>query len=221
MTILSRSCLTKRRPSVKEPFVAIQDTQMNPGEWIFSGPHFYVANPFNKTPNEGCSSHGDYTPIDLTAISDSYLPRTNYVPSCSPDEYRRRVPHWKGTPVTTFYRLISRAMVSPTGERTLVSAIMPPQAGHLDAGLSITFEKIQNVAVGGWLFSSLPYDFIVKSSGKNHFRRDLADVLPWPVVDRYLEYALPRILQLNCLTQHYASCGNRSLAHPGTLRSAF
>ena len=34
-------------------------------EWILSGPHFYVATPFNKTPNEGCKHNLDYSDIDL------------------------------------------------------------------------------------------------------------------------------------------------------------
>jgi hypothetical protein len=37
-------------------------------EWVVSGPHFYVGNPFNKTPNEGCKHNQDYSPIDLTVI---------------------------------------------------------------------------------------------------------------------------------------------------------
>ena len=71
----------------------------NVNEWIVSGPHFYVATPFNKTPNEGCQAQQDYSDIDLTTIPDDYLPRTNYVPACSPEEYRRRIPKWNGKPI--------------------------------------------------------------------------------------------------------------------------
>ena len=65
-------------------------------------------HPFNKTPNEGCSHNRDYSDIDLTAIPDDYLPRTNYVPACSPEEYRRRTPKFNGKPVTEFYRHVHR-----------------------------------------------------------------------------------------------------------------
>lgn len=63
-------------------------------QWILSGPHFYVGTSLNKTPNANCSSHGDYTDLDLVSISDDYLPRTNYVPACS--DYVDRIPAWNG-----------------------------------------------------------------------------------------------------------------------------
>src|SRR5690606_24481422 len=95
-------------------------------EWIASGPHFYVGTPFNKTPNEGCRHNQDYSPIDLTMIPDDYLPRTNYVPACPPAEYLSRTPHWRGHPTTELYRHVHRRMIAPTGERSLVPAIIPP-----------------------------------------------------------------------------------------------
>ncbi len=53
-------------------------------DWILSGPHFFVGNPLAKTPRAQCKEKGDYDCIDLTFIPDDYLPRTNYVPDCSP-----------------------------------------------------------------------------------------------------------------------------------------
>ena len=63
-----------------------------PEEWILSGPHFFVGNPLNKTPRRVCKEKADYDCIDLTAIPEDYLPRTNYVPACDLEEYRRRIP---------------------------------------------------------------------------------------------------------------------------------
>jgi hypothetical protein len=173
-------------------------------EWIISGPHFYVGTPFNKTPNEVCSHNLAYSDIDLTAIPDDYLPRTNYVPACSPDEYRRRTPKFRGKPVTEFYRVVSRTMVSPTGERTLVSTVMPKGAGHIDLCFTISFSSLRDCAVAAWLFGSLPYDFLMKSAGKSHFRNDVASVLPWPDVRWYEQEAMPRLVALTCLSRHYA-----------------
>ena len=87
--------------------------------WIVSGPHFHVATPFNKTPNEGCLHNLDYSDIDLISIPDDYLPRTKYVPSCKPDEYRRRTPLWNGRVVTEFYRHVHRRRLSQTGKGLL------------------------------------------------------------------------------------------------------
>ena len=59
------------------------------GEWVLSGPHFFVGNPFYKTPRKVCTEKAHYDVLDLTELPDDYLPRTNYVPACDPDEYLR------------------------------------------------------------------------------------------------------------------------------------
>ncbi len=64
----------------------------SPKDWVLSGPHFYLANPFNKTPRAICSEKGHYDQIDLEAITDDYLPRTNYRPMLDRSEYERRIP---------------------------------------------------------------------------------------------------------------------------------
>ena len=50
-------------------------------ELVFSGPHFYVSNPFNKTPRSKCLEKADYDTIDLSEINQDFLPRTNYTPN--------------------------------------------------------------------------------------------------------------------------------------------
>jgi hypothetical protein len=60
------------------------------GEWILSGPHFFVANPFYKTPRTHCINPRAYDPVDLEAIPDSYLPRTNYTPMPERTDYAKR-----------------------------------------------------------------------------------------------------------------------------------
>ena len=178
-------------------------------EWIVSGPHFYVGTPFNKTPNEGCRHNQDYSPIDLTVIADDYLPRTNYVPACSPAEYRKRTPHWNGKPVTDFYRHVHRKMLAPTGERTLVSALCPPGPGSLLTAITTTFvSQIEAVRLAAYT-ASIPLDFLVKSTGRGDLTSGAMKILPFPsekefgsTGDRSLVH---RALRLNCLTTHYAA----------------
>jgi hypothetical protein len=174
-------------------------------DWLLSGPHFFLANPYNKTPRQVCTANGHYDPIDLEAIPDTYLPRTNYIPACDPITYRTRTPKvsWDGRPVTEFYRLISRTMLSQPGERTLISAIMPIKSGHIDLGFSLTFENTQELILWSALFASLPYDFYVKTTGKGHFRNDVASTLPYAIPESRSAVSI-RILLLNCLTTHYA-----------------
>lgn len=61
-------------------------------DWVLSGPHFFLANPFNKTPRKVCTANSHYDVIDLETLPDSYLPRTNYRPMADKAEYLRRTP---------------------------------------------------------------------------------------------------------------------------------
>lgn len=177
----------------------------NASEWVVSGPHFYVATPLNKTPNETCKHNKDYSEIDLTTIPDDYLPRTNYVPACSEAEYIKRTPHWRGQPTTARYRYINRRMIAPTGERTLIPAIIPPGPAHIDLVFSICFEDNRDLALFTAMCCSLPVDFFVKTTGKSDARNDVLQLLPLPPAnDACAPYLLHRILRLNCLTTPYA-----------------
>ena len=64
----------------------------SPDEWVLSGPHFFVANPFNKTPRAICAGNKQYDNLDLETLPDNYLPRTNYRPMQDRGEYERRTP---------------------------------------------------------------------------------------------------------------------------------
>jgi hypothetical protein len=176
----------------------------NVREWIVTGPHFYVGTPFNKTPNEGCSTNRDYSDIDLTAIPDDYLPRTNYVPACSPEEYCRRTSKFNGKRVTEFYRHVNRQMVASSNERTLINAIIPPGAGHVLSAFALAFQDDSTLSLFSGLCSSIPYDFFVKCSGKQHVILDLAALFPIPRKPPTDEWIIDRTLRLNCLTRHYA-----------------
>lgn len=85
-TYAQRDGTISRRPVGDNGFVT------SPADWVLSGPHFFLANPFNKTPRAVCTANGHYDPIDLETIPDDYLPRTNYRPMADRDEYARRTP---------------------------------------------------------------------------------------------------------------------------------
>jgi hypothetical protein len=75
-----------RRPTTDAGFSAA------PEDWVLSGPHFFLANPYNKTPRKVCTANGHYDIIDLETLPDDYLPRTNYRPMADKAEYLRRTP---------------------------------------------------------------------------------------------------------------------------------
>ena len=75
----------------------------SPADWVLSGPHFFLANPLNKTPRSVCTEKGHYDTIDLETIPNDYLPRTNYRPMADREEYARRTPtvSWREVEVMT------------------------------------------------------------------------------------------------------------------------
>ena len=167
-----------------------------------SGPHIHVATPFNKTPNEVCNTNRAYTSLDLTVLPPDYLPRTTYVISCSEAEYRERAPKWKNRPIFSFYRSANRKMVTPTGERTLVPALIPPGVSTTGGVLTAAFADEREMVWFNGLASSLLVDFFVRSTGRTDVYPSLLQQLPLPpnADDRVID----RCLRLNCLTTLYA-----------------
>lgn len=179
-------------------------------DWVLQGPHFYVATPFNKTPNEGCKHNQDYSEIDRPLIPDDYLPRTNYVPACSPAEYRRRIPTWT-RPSTRReerfderFRLVNREMAAVTGERTYISCIIPPSSAHIHAVYGQVFDTDRQLAIIAGLSHSLVFDFLIRATGKGHINLAAIKFLPCPFDSPYAPAVIARALRLNCLTTHYA-----------------
>lgn len=180
-----------------------------PEDWVLSGPHFFLANPYNKTPRKFCSANGHYDVLDLEALPDDYLPRSNYQPMSDRAEYLRRTPtvSWatkgvvSGVPVTNFYRLAFRAMTQSANERTLTSALIPPGCGHIHGVQSAAFKSMGDLLAAGIISSSLVADWYIKSIGRSNLHGTWLQLPRFP-----LQPGLAgRYLALNCLTANYAS----------------
>ncbi len=183
----------------------------SPREWILSGPHFYVGTPFYKTPRVVCTVNNHYDTLDLENLPDDYLPRTNYVPACDAEEYRRRTPHvhWKGAKgeevlATDCYRLVHRGMLSQTGERTFITMLLMPLVGHIHTAFSVAFKTAHIMLQIGFFMHSIIFDLYIKSTGKGFFSKGIIDTLPIFDDITVLYAGKLRILFLNCLTTHYA-----------------
>lgn len=173
--------------------------------WIISGPHISIGNPYFKTPRAVCTEKGHYDPIDLLAIPEGYLPRTNYTPACDARLYSARIARveWgDGRPITEFYRFAAREMLSQAGERTLLSCILPKSAGHIYTCVAIAFSQTEGLLGYVALASSLVGDFRIKTTGAGHGRNNILDQLPLPATPAATLKA--RVLLLNCLTNHYS-----------------
>jgi hypothetical protein len=191
-------------------------------QWILSGPHIFVGISLSKTPKAQCNTHLDYDVIDLTNLPDDYLPRSNYMLSCDRVEFQLRVPRvpWSEPseigpllpkPVTEYYRLALRGMLSQSGERTLTAAIIPKNAAHTNAVRSYVFDQFRNKELPAYagLTFSLPFDFICKSTGKANLHQMLDD-FPFILYSAFKDFLETRVLNLTCLTTHYSDLWNPS-----------
>lgn len=159
-----------------------------PKELVLSGPHFFLANPFNKTPRRVCTANGHYDIVDLSSIPDDYLPRTNYRPMAAEEEYRKRIPRvgwlengeFAGLPVTDYHRLAVRRGAHPADERSVRPIILLRGQGHIDGVFSIVFKSQSLLGESGAFWSSLPIDFLHRTTGKKDLRGDAASRLPLP-----------------------------------------
>jgi hypothetical protein len=123
-------------------------------------------------------------------------------------EYLRRTPRvsWveqgeqQGKAVTAFFRLAFRAMIPPSGERTLTGALIPPGVSHINGVQSAAFQRNSELLSAGCICTSLVADWYIKSMGRSNLHgtwlRLPCFVLPPSLTSRYLA--------LNCLTNHYA-----------------
>ena len=185
----------------------------SPDQWVLSGPHFFVGNPFNKTPRKECIANSHYDVIDLTDLPADYLPRTNYVPACSAEEYRQRTPTvpWieegesSAKRVTEYYRHTNREMVGSSSERTLISHIMTKGVASINTCLSTAFKNTQDLLDYHSFCLSIPVDYRVKSTGMGHANTSLINQLPTIGYgqERYRTPLHARALGLNCMSGTY------------------
>ena len=184
-------------------------------ELILSGPHFFVGNPFNKTPHEVCTQNSHYDVLDLTTLPEDYLPRTNYVPACGEEEYEARTPRvgWREDgedeprKVSDYYRVIAREMVGPAAERTLIPAIVPKGVATIHTNTATAFRDLGQMLDFAALSMSIVLDFFIKTTGTGHVNLSYLRRLPILTEDcnpRIRAALRIRALRLCCLTTHYA-----------------
>jgi len=180
-----------------------------PADWVVSGPHFFLANSYNKTPRRISTEKGHYDVLDLESLPESYLPRSNYLPMIDRVEYARRVPQvsWiedgNKAPklVTAYCRLTMRNLISQGAEKGLVPAITPSGHAHVNAVQSVAFRRQPDLLMASGMLFSLVADFYVKSSG----RSGLYDA--WTLLPNmpYSSEIACRVRSLSALTSYYTS----------------
>jgi methylase of polypeptide subunit release factors len=187
-----------------------RETGFRPADqMILQGPLFHVGNPLYKTPRSICNSNKAYDVVDLSKAPEEYLPRTNYGPAVAMSEYQSRMTRCRWDPTKShsdFYRVAFRNMIALNGERSLVAALIPPGAAHVHTVESVAFNDETRALELVSASISLPFDFMIKSSGRGHIHDSDMARFPWLEVERT---ALHRSLRLSCLTSAYADLWNR------------
>ena len=184
-----------------------------PTKFIYSGPHFFVGNPFAKTPRAVCLAKNHYDALDLSYIPDDYLPRTNYVPACDADEYETRTPNTPWTDddeirikTTQYYRVLFRRMVNPANERTLISCLIPKAVASIGACTTVVFRSSKAAVEFAALCNSIVLDYFTKCSSVTDVMNSTLEQLPVLAnkTNEQLRSALIlRALTLSCLSSHF------------------
>jgi len=176
---------------------------------IYSGSHINISNPVFKSSRTICKNNSDFDNIDLTMIENAYLQRVNYSPACSVEEYARRIPFTKwGSKYHEHFKLLSRRMLNQSGERTLISAIVPPETTHINTMTSIVFSSFYVLSISAALFASIPYDAYIKMLGRSDFYYETIQNMPY-IDSKFSESLAVRSILLNAISIYYSEMYNK------------
>ena len=98
-------------------------------------------------------------------------------------------------------------MLNQSGERTLTCSIIPKDVAHVNGIISIAFKNIIDLVTLAGCEASIPFDFLVKTMGKNNLFVSTIDVFPL-LKPCFLSEILCRTLLLNCLNKYYEELWN-------------
>lgn len=179
---------------------------------ILQGPHLFVGTPFYKSPNETMANQMDWSPVDLETLPPDAVPTTAYKPVGDRATYDAAYTHWKlpdGTVTSArdHYRVAWRTMIAPTGERSLIPAVIPPGASHVDGVFSVALpsSELSLLAMVQGIAGSIIGDFSIRSVPKKHVRGSGFARLPAPASDSLCGRSIgARAAALVSLTEAFA-----------------
>ena len=171
---------------------------------ILSGPHIGVGNPLFKASRSICRLNSDYDPIDVSNVPKDYIQRCNYSVACEIGAYNRKITTtpWNNR-FNDQYMICSRKMLNLSGERTLITAIIPPTMSFINGIFGMVFKNDTSLIAGA--MASVPYDFFLRVTGKSNGRLDTFAAFPILSGTTYTNAIIVRALMLNCLTENYKS----------------
>lgn len=170
---------------------------------ILSGPHIGVGNPLFKASRRICKLNSDYDPVDFSSIDSNYIQRCNYSVACDLRTYHAKITTtpWDNK-INEQYMVCSRKMLNLSGERTLITAIIPPNMSYINGIFGMAF--VHDTALIAGSMTSIPYDFFLRVTGKSNGRLDTFAAFPVLKNKVQTNAITARALLLNCLTSNYA-----------------
>lgn len=183
-----------------------------PGSWddvILQGPHLFVSTPCYKAPNETMLHNLDWSAIDLETLAEDAIPVTAYKPRGDRARYDASYTHWGGDaniPARSQYRIAWRRMAANTGERTLITALIPPGAAHVNAVFSArprgasALELLRAAATA----SSIVSDFLIRVVPAGDIYQATFERLPELPMTALDPLLVLRAARLNTLTEAFA-----------------
>lgn len=178
-------------------------------ELVLSGPHFYVSNPFNKTPREICVEKADYDVVNLMNAPDDFVSRTNYVPDIPLEEFKQYFSKF-GDKWLQSFKVVFSKMLNVNMERTLQPAIISPNITHTNGVISVYMKKEDSLIELTALCSSLVIDFFIKVLGKSNLYEDTIKNFLIGIDKKYVIHLNLRALLLNCVNKEYTSFWERN-----------
>jgi hypothetical protein len=184
-----------------------------PDSWddvILQGPHLFVSTPFYKEPNESLRNNQDWSETDFEALVADAIPATAYRRRGDRYEYDCAYTDWGDEdhpdPARDYYRIGWRYMVANQGERTLISAILPPGPAHVSGimSASVSLDAHATALVAAFL-SSLVLDMAIRISPKSTVRSGTIRRMPIAVDYLLADCLLLRTLRLNAVVHPYAT----------------
>ncbi len=172
-------------------------------ELIYGGPHFFVGTPIYKNPREKCALSSDYDNVDLTQISEDFLPRTNYSPKVAVENFTTKYNLSEENLWIDSYKVVNSTMLNITMERTLQPAIIPPMISHINAVISTAFEDEATTIEFAGILSSLVFDFYVKTIGASNLTENRIESFPYKINNQFKDSLICRTLLLNSINKQY------------------
>lgn len=181
-------------------------------DMIYNGPHIYVANAYSKTPRTQCIvANRDYDTIDLFKMKKDFVPRSNYRINISVQDIRTYIHGFLKNVndkdsyenYLDYYKVGFRNMMSQSGERTLICAVLPRKTAHINGVRSISFLNRTDTVDMAALCSSIVMDFYMKTIGSDNLMPSRMQSFPLGVAPKYQSATYSRTLLLNCLTVYY------------------